>query len=563
MLVPAGCTDNPEAKAAKEMRNQTAQAVQKSVQQKDFDSAQQQTQALLQRNRSQGLTRDAALLAGGNLAVAKGRQLQEDLGLKTLPLHGGLDQLEKVLRKTEGLLVEKERIEMLLGADEKELAELRQWLEGDGQKEGLKQQLTQAEEQMDALLAQKTEVQVEKKLAQSVLGDYQSKADDLLRKAELANGAKRLELEKQAFSILLERKEHYIEVQAAENKIAVFDDNIALVRVRLDGTNKAIDETRQRIEKIINAEPRITLQKQLQEIDTSISANRKQVETIAGELTRGLNDYRQDADRISAVYEEALAELQQVRSGDVATTAILRAADSAYYAAMTCSAYAKIHTDIMERLRNLLDSIDPTWRSFLQSKLPATGGLGTDYKTRIMAYFDQAVEGYETAFQQAVRMGTDARCSIRKSQVLALHSKMQMADVLELFDAANATETVMNALINQSADLGACFTQSEAMRVVSRGLDYMPSLPLNMDVFLERIKQELSEWKSLPVSDQEAAVAENIEQMDELVARYGQEVETQLAPLKQEMIAARERGFKAPETAPGAGFSGFSDPNTY
>ena len=558
LLSLAGCSDNPEAKAAKEMRNRTAQAVQMSVEQKDYAKALEQTDGLLKGNRSKGVTRDAALLASGNLALAKGRKMQEDLGLKALPLYGGLDRLEKVARNTEKLLVERDRIEMLLETDKKEITELRQWLNGNDQYEGLEPQLAQATKQMDQLLEEKTAVESDKEQTQRVLDDFQNKANDLMRQAELANGDKRLELEEQAFSLLLKRKEHYIEMQAAENKINVLNDKIALAQVHLDGIQQAIKETEQRIEAILNAEPRATLQKQIEEISSNISANRQELNMIAGELTSGLYNYREFADRICSVYEEAIKKFQQVRSNDITSTAALRAADGAYYAAMTCSAFTNVHNDIAGRVQMVLDSSDPALVSTLQGKLPSAGGLGSDYRDKMMAYFDQAVEGYEAAFQQAGRMDNDARCSIAKSQLLALHSKIQIADKLEVFEIANAAETAMDALIEKGNELGACFTQSEAMRVVNQGLDYMPSLPLNMDVFLDRKKQELSEWKRLPVSEQEAAVAENIQQIDELIAQYGQDVETQLTPLKQEMINARERGFKEPETS-----SGFGDPNSF
>ena len=558
MMLPVGCSDNPEAKAAKEMRSRTVQAVQMSVEEKDFEAAEK----LLQQNRSQGLTKDVALLASGNLALAKGRTMQEDLGLKTLPLHGGVDRFDSVLRNTEDLLIEQMRIEALLETDKQELAELRQWLQGSADKEGLTQQQQQANQQMEQLLAQKTEVQVEQNLTQIVLDDYQSKADNLMREAELSDGDKRLELEEQAFSILLERKDHYIKAQEAENNIEMLDNKIALVQVRLDGINQAIEETQQRIDAIINSEPRITLQEQSEEISTSVSNNLRQLDLIAGELTAGLKGYRNDADTISAVYEDAISKFQQINSNAAAAPATLRSADGAFYVAMTCSSYTKIYKDITERLQAILDSTDPddpTLASAVQGKLPEATGLSTEYVNKMMAYFDQAIEGYEDAFEQSGSLSDQARCSIRKSQLLALHSKMQIADTLEAFDLANSTETAINALIEKSSELGACFTQSEAMKVVTQGLDYMPSLPLNMEIFLESKKQQLSEWKRLPIEEREEAVAANIQEIDELIAQYGPEVESQLAPLKQEMITARENDFV--ETGTSA-TPGFNDPNS-
>ena len=118
----------------------------------------------------------------------------------------------------------------------------------------------------------------------------------------------------------------------------------------------------------------------------------------------------------------------------------------------------------------------------------------------------------------------------------------------------------MNDLIKQGDELGVCFTQSETMRVVANeGLDYLPSLPLNMEVFVEGKKQELSAWKQLPVSEQEVVVESNIQEIDRLVAQYGQDLAQQLEPLKQEMLSAKELGFKEPELDTS---SRFSEPNS-
>jgi hypothetical protein len=98
------------------------------------------------------------------------------------------------------------------------------------------------------------------------------------------------------------------------------------------------------------------------------------------------------------------------------------------------------------------------------------------------------------------------------------------------------------------------------MRVVeSEGLNYLPALPLNLDVFLEGEKQKFSGWKLLPLQEQEAAIDTNLVQIDELITKYGQDAATQLEPLKQEMLAAKEQGFE--QRAPGAG-SGAGEPNS-
>ena len=561
-----GCTDNPDAKAAKEMRNQTAEAVQASVTEKDYDAAQRKVMASLQKNRPQGLTKDAALLASGNLAMVKGQQMQADLAPKAVQLRTSTNHLEKILRDSEKFLLEKERNEMLLAVEDQESIELQKLLSGDDETEGLNNQLEQVDAQSQQLLSQKTSMQAEREQIQAVLDDYQGNADLLLRQAELAKGAARLDLEKQAFTLLQERKDHYLKAQTLENKMAVLDGDIALVQVRFDGLTQNIQDIQQRIEAIDTSPTRTALKQQMREIEDALNGNQQRLGTVSDKIAGEFAAYHKASEQACAVYEEALAEFEKIRSGDASFAATVRLADGAHHIAVARSTIISVYKDLSERLQGLLDTADPVFISAMRSKLP----LQQDgvYKKKTFESFDQSIEIYEKAISQAGRMGADARCSLLKSKLLALYGKMQLADLTGEFTLADSTETAMNDLIQTGTELGTCFTQSETMRVVTNeGLDYLPSLPLNMDVFIDGKKQELSEWKQLEVSEQEPVVDNNLQQIDELVAQYGQDVAQELEPLKQEMLAAKEGGFKEiqpteePDFAPSSPGGGPGEPN--
>ena len=549
-----GCTDNPDAKAAKEMRNQTAEAVQASVTEKDYDAAQRKVMASLQKNRPQGLTKDAALLASGNLAMVKGQQMQADLAPKAVQLRTSTNHLEKILRDSEKFLLEKERNEMLLAVEDQESIELQKLLSGDDETEGLNNQLEQVDAQSQQLLSQKTSMQAERDQIQAVLDEYQGNADLLLRQAELAKGAARLDLEKQAFALLQERKDHYIKAQTLENKMAVLDGDITLVQVRFDGLTQNIQDVQQRIEAIDTSPTRTALKQQMREIEDALNGNQQRLGTVSDKIAGEFAAYRKASEQACAVYEEALAEFEKIRSGDASFAATVRLADSAHHIAVARSTVISVYKDLSERLQGLLDTADPVFISAMRSKLP----LQQDgvYKKKAFESFDQSIEIYEKAISQAGRMGADARCSLLKSKLLALYGKMQLADLTGEFTLADSTETAMNDLIQTGTELGTCFTQSETMRVVTNeGLDYLPSLPLNMDVFIDGKKQELSEWKQLPVSEQEPVVDNNLQQIDELVAQHGQDVAQELEPLKLEMLAAKEGGFKETQVAKDPNFT--------
>lgn len=561
-LCISGCSDNPDVKAAKETRSKTAEAVQMSVAKKDYDAAQQKVMASLQQNRPQGLTKDASLLASGNLALTKGRQMQADLGSHTLQLRISTNKLEKILRNSEKLLLEKERIEMLLTVGDQEILELQNLVDGDEQTEGLTKQLQQVDTQRQELLSQKASMQAERDQIQSVLDEFQSNADALMHQAELTKGNPRLDLEKQAFAILQQRKDHYIKAQTLEDKMAVLDGDIALVQVDVDSLTQNIQEAYQRIEAIDTSPTRAALKQQKRQIEETLDGNQQRLSAAASEIAAEFAAYRKAFEQVSSVYEEAMTEFEKIRSGDAEFAATLRLADSTYQVALASSAFVRVHKDLSQRLQGLLDTANPIFISAIQSKLPVQYDSNADDIKKGLEYFDRSIETYEKAVSQAGRMGGDIKCSLLKSKLLALYGKMQLADLTGEFDLANATETAMDDLIQSGTEEGVCFTQSEVMRVVTNGgLNYLPSLPLNMEVFIEGKTQELSAWKSLPLSEQETVVDNNIQQIDELIAEYGQDIAQQLEPLKQEMLAAKERGFEEP--APGTASPAFGEPNSF
>lgn len=570
-LYLTGCSDNPEAKAAKEMRKKTTDAVEMSVGNKEYKNGKEQIQSLLEPNRSKvkGLTKDAALLASGNLALAQGQQMQAELGLKTLQVQQNADALEKTLRDAEQFLIEKEKVESLLKSSDEQVSHLQQLLDGDGQKEGLRKQLELAESDMQKLSSGKAALEEDQQQTQAILDEHQTNADDLKRQAELASGDQRLKLEQQAYTILQQCKDYYTKVQSIENDLGLLDSDITLGQVRVDGLTQSIQNIQQQIEAIEASQVRVSLKQQIQEIEKNIADGRERLGSLSSTFNTAMSAYREAVNQICTVYDEAVSEFSKVASRDAGFITAVRLADSAHYAAVTNSSLIRTQKYLANRFKTLLDSADEQFRPLLQSQLQLAQEINAEDANKTFAYFDRSIEAYDNALsavsglsrnlkQEDRSKAQDAECSLMKSKLLALHSKMQLADLLEEYDLANSTETALNELIQKGTELGVCFTQSEAMNVVEKGLKYFPSLPLDMEAFAEGKKQELSAWKGLPLEEQEAAVDKNVQQIDELIAKYGDEIAQQLNPLKQEMLAAKERGFK--EVGPGGSTPG--EPNS-
>ncbi len=562
-VLPAltGCSDDPDKAAAKNVRKETTRVLETAVKTGDYAGAKSSMDNVLgnPKNRVKGLAKDSAVLAGGSVKLAYGRQLQSDLGLRTLPIRSTANTFEELLRQTESLLLEKERIAGrkaianeqpvlgLLDLVDQEVAELKKLLAGDGQTPGLEAQYNSAKAELDTLLKEKKSVTDKRDKVQAVLDDQQSRADALQRKAELTKGQERLDLEKESFAILSERKEYYVQVQDAENKIDVLDSKIELAQMKTDGLKQSIDQSRGRINELNSSQAVAALRTQLGDIEKDMADKQKRMDAIAGDLKVGLKAYRDEVAAVCDAFKSAGEDFNKVKAKDAGFPATLQLAESYHYAALSCASYLTLETDLSIQLQDLLDTADPLVAESYAQKLPIQEEPDAELLKQAYEDFDNAIATYDKALKSAGRLGKDTQSSVLKSQLLAVDGKNRLAERLGQYDVADAMAAKIEELITAGQEYGVSFTKSETAIMLESGIDYTPSLPVNLQVYADDLKKKLSEWKGLKITEQEAAVLTNLQVIEEAVGQHGDELAGQLEPLKQEMLAAQKRGFK--ETA--------------
>ncbi|MCE5187026.1 MAG: hypothetical protein LLF76_12965 [Planctomycetaceae bacterium] len=540
-----GCTDNPESQAAKQVREETSAALEKAVNDKQYKSAQDKVMAALVRNRTAGLTHDASVVASGNLALSYGTTEQIQLDALAQPVRGGVDTLAGLIRRNEELMIEKERIQNLLASDDRERTDLQKILkEGTDREPSLEAVRTEAQTEIEKLTGEKDRIKQQLDQVNATRADYQARADELLRQAELAQGEQKLTLQQQGYDILKQQKQYEIQAQEAASGISSLDSQIALLESRLTNLDESFSQVQSRIDAIENSQARQMLTEQAGQIESMQALGRQEMTKTAALISERFKTWNEAADRTLAIFEEAKGEFEKVQAGGAAFAAVLGLAQTSHQAALVCAAQMKLRAELNDRLVDLLQSAEPSLSEVVQNALPI-GPVDEALKQRTMDLFGKAFENYQQVYEMASAMGAETQCSVLKSHMLAVSQKMQLADRIGDFDLANQTEVALNELMKKGTELGASFTQSEAVRVIqNEGLNYAPDLPLNLEVLAEGLNQKFSDWKRLPLSEQEQAIDANLAQIDDLIVKHGQKLAQYLEPLKQDMLAAKERGFK-------------------
>jgi len=554
VLAVAGCRDNPQDRAAKEVHRQ----IQSALQHSDAVAARQQIQSAVTSHRPEGLAYDSAHLVGGNLTFTAGLSDMAELPLATLDVHKAADAIASLLIESQRYLLDKDRVEKKRALQDAEISELTTLIRGTAEQPGLQARLTAAKDELGELQRQRQVARQEQTAVQAVIDDYQARSEALLKQADLASGDEKLNLQQQAYALRLERTADYVTVQAAENTISIFDDQIALAESRVEALERNLNETQNSIDAIETSLARRLLNEQQAELVQLLSEGQKQINARADAIKEGLASYRQAAEGVVQTFQLAAEQYQKIRAGDARLPATVRQGDSAMYAAITIADRIMFLNETTARLTGTIEAADETLVRGLRERLP----LGTDPDDEpiraMMAFFDQADSAYEEAMSLAQRLadrGREVAVGVLNSRLLALQRQMQMADALAQYELASQTQAKLETLKQQGqADFGSLFTLSEAARLLDEGVYFTPVLPVNVELYFESVRQRLTEWEQLPTPEQKAeAVERHLVEIDELIGAYGDEMARLLEPLRQEMLAAMERGFETTTTQRGPG----------
>ncbi len=557
-LVASGCRDNPQDRAVKEVREQVRSALAET----DKAAASQRIQSALAAHRPGGLTQDSANLVAANLTLNQGLSLQAERTRMVRPIKQTVEAISRGLHRSQKLLLEKERSEQILTIQDSEIEEFRLLLAGDEDAPGLEARLTDARQHASDLQAQRQGLAAQFDEIQAVIDQTQARSEELHRQADLQEGEDKFQLQKQAYELLLERKDDHVQLQDIEHQLRVLDDRIALAESRVTSLTEHIRQLEDELEALVTAESRQLLNTQITEIDETLAEHRAGIDRHADTLVEALEAYRQTGRQAVAFFEQAAEKYGQVRAASSPIAAV-RLADSFAQAAMTSAESIRFEHTIARLAADMIDKADETLVDGLPQRLSLRTEVDPEQFAAVVDLFDQADQAYEAAMPQVRRLagrGNEAAADVLQNRLLSLYHKMRLADALGQYDLASEIHIQIEQIREDGQEFGDRFTRSEVVRLIDQGLDFEPALPVNVELYFEGIRQEFTQWRQLQDPDQQAeAVEQNLAQMDELIDNYGEQMEELLAPLRQEMLEARERGFEPQPGAP----TGVADPNTF
>ncbi len=560
-----GCSDNPQDKAAKELRRAADEALALAEKGPSIDPAKGPTDAgavytkarqelgqVLARAAVAGEAADSAYLAGGNLYFAQVRHIRNQLAQQNLPIEAAVDDLSVLAGKIIRLHIQQERLDQLKKAMETEIRQLSEMLEGAAANQGVKAQLAQVQNQLDGLNRQRAQWETAKQQAQDKAGRIEAQANAKLQQAQLASGPEKAALEKEGFDFKLAKKAPLAKAQKAADQMEILDSEIALVKPNVEKLQNDVDKTVRRINEIQDPAERQKFQNQLTMIKNQLDTYNADAGSLAAQVTKGLDAYTAAIAEMTDLLDKAIADYGRIRSRSLKQTRESRRADSHLCKASVIAERIAFNEHIAARLQAIA-SADPGTVSTTFADIARKYTLiDVQTKAAVIDTYDQAIAAYISAGAAG-----EAGKHIMSSQALALYGKMNFAERLGDYDKADAALDEARALLEKILAADPRLRTSMTARLVSESMDFVPPMPVNYTARYEELKKRFQPWRRLSGDEKKAEVERLLAMLDNMPPPLDpDEFKRIIEPERQALQAQMAKGFEEPVLD-------MSDPNSF
>jgi hypothetical protein len=283
-----------------------------------------------------------------------------------------------------------------------------------------------------------------------------------------------------------------------------------------------------------------------------MAALRQMVSALRGHI----QSYQQQHEQVSAALEKVLETYEQVRSPNTLPAVLYRKGQLQSLAGRLAGSRLQFELSMSMSIEQLIQAAgeDADAAEILREAVLTVAE--DEWLSKAMAAFDQADEAFGRALAEERTLGGEAgkqfAANVTASRLLNLHSKMKLADSLDRYELAETTEAALKEQMQKAAELGPLLAQSETMRILEKGLQYLPQMPYDSELFFESIRPQLTAWKQAQGTPQEReqAARQALTLIEQFEANADEKLRGLLQAEKDAVKAAIARGFEEPTIAP-------------
>lgn len=521
MVGLASCKDNPEDAAAKKLQKSTAAALAQYNKNRDAQAAQESLQAALSSTRPTGLTGGSSLFSTAGLMITQAQKDRAQLQIDTYTLNQSIEAFNLKLEQLADLTAQSERVQKLLSLSDAEISELQTWIGTEQEPTSLKGKIVKAQADVKQLTEKKAALENEFTENRDKMLALESQADDLLRQANTASGQQKADLEKAAFDIKDQKKPFTLKAQDAENALAQVNSQLAIIQPHLQRLSNDLQNAQDKLQALKTSSSREQLHVQQQELAQEIAAGKKALAEQTEILTKQIQEHLQKTDAVIAAVEQAIAKFKQINARQLEPNLSMSLGNAYALLASLYSQKVLYTSDMGTRLEGILATYQTVVPEGITS--PVASAPDATLAQKAMEAFELARKAFDDAFAASGQLRTgakEAELAALKAQMLTLKNKSRLADRLSDFDTAEKVDAELEQLMQKAKEYGMMFNQSATAMLLTKGLDFIPTLPVDTAMILEGIKKEFIDWRRLRGPAQEEEVTKLLARIADLKLEY-------------------------------------------
>lgn len=540
----SGCKDNPHHAAVKKLQRNTVNVLETFSKDDDLAAANEQMRSILIDARGVGSDADASLLAAADLQATKAQQDRASLPLAMAEINRNTETIDRTLRQLADLTSQLGRTQQLVALVGAEIMELEKWIGSEQDANSLTSKIAVTQQEEKDLLTQKEALEKEFAENHGKMLAMESAADEKLRQAQRATGDPRVQLENAAFDLLAGKKDYTLKAQAAENSLSIVNSQLAIIQPHLQRLQDSLKTAETKLQALKNSPSHDALAAQQLQIATDIDTQKAALVTQVQAIKDQFTAHNSNIDAIIESADQAIGNYQRVNSRDLNYILSMVTGQTCH---LTGSLYAtKLYStmDFESRLNGIFRAYEQVVPPALVS--PADSEPNSQIIQKAFEYFDQAVSAYEEAYASSSMLGSDSKAAelaALKGQILSLNDKIRLSDRVKDFATAEKTQAAMNAVLEKAKEFGIQFNQSATAMILTKGLDYVPQLPVDTAMIFEGIKKDFATWRQMNIAEMEAEINKLLPRIAELKAEYAGDQQI-ISFLNQEQTAMEEQQAK-------------------
>jgi hypothetical protein len=572
IFVIAGCSDNPQNKAAKQLRQSAEKAFDIASSQGDYEKASKAVQTALRNASEAGAAAEPVLLASGNLTFERAQRLQSELVTFVDSADIALDEISAQARKISSSQIRQEQLSTLLAGMNGQIEELSKIISGDGDNVGIEEQLAAADAELSWLEEQNAGFEQQKQQAQDYIESIQQQADEKLRQAEVASGDEKLKLQHAGYEFLLSKKSYFLEAQGALDQIRAIESQIAIVEPSAQKLQADLVAVQQQIDDIRKSPQRGRLKTQLEDVKKQIKADTSRIVQLTASLKRARDSYCQAAEEIISLFQQAAKDYQKIKLQAVRRAAAVGLADCYGQMALAALDNMRFQEYLSSRLQAAANAVEDQTASTLSEIASQYAKATSDYAQKAKEEFDRAIEEYSKVQKRFGSRKDGFACDVIKNYILVLYGKMVLSEYLAEFDIIDEVLAQADELMEKARACDSRFSRSVTARLLEGSAQYTPSMAIDSTMYYEQLKEQFQDWKKLRGEEKEAEVQRLLAMLDGMGEPEDLGVFNRIiGPERQRLEEALARGFKEEDLGAegyaedsGAGYGeDYSDPNYF